>query len=501
MTFLRCHKLRLILHGLVQKTVGLRLPVHPSPIGDQTGSTLTSTTEVNALRQPFDCQSGVTYTVSIHVKQDTANTFTWKFSGSLAGINEAVTVDFTDGTVSNGSIQALSNGWYRVSVTATATGNATPSVMRGKGSGTTHIWGLQVEEGSTATDYISTTSTISGAPRLDHDSATGESLGLLIEEARTNLVSYSEEFDNASWFKSGSFSTSQVANAAAAPDGSLTAEQYTNASSGTNNVRKALAISSGNYTFSIYLKAATVQDVGKYVTVGGHVSNAVHNRVLVQLPAEWTRFTASGTFNLSTTWAFGVDGRTDNFGGMNQPREESTFYVWGAQLEQGSFPTSYIPTDGSAVTRAADVAEITGTNFSSFYNQSEGTMFFDGTSQPSGSVDSRLFSFNDGSFNNRQELFKLTNGKNQVFVKDNNVTQVNIVAPSADKVALGYASNNYAITGSQPVQTDNSAVVPAATQVNLGCSPSNTGFLNGHIKRLIYFPTRLPDATLKSITS
>ncbi len=124
------------------------------------------------------------------------------------------------------------------------------------------------------------------------------------------MAVYSDKLDNAAWAKNGSFSTSQVANAAAAPDGSTTAEQYTNTTSGNNNVQQLKAVSAVDYTFSIYLKAATVDDVGKYVAIGGHISGATHNRVLVQLPAGWTRFIASGTCT-AATWSFGVDGRTN----------------------------------------------------------------------------------------------------------------------------------------------------------------------------------------------
>ena len=186
-------------------------------------------------------------------------------------------------------------------------------------------------------------------------------VGVVGSNTIQNLLQYSERFDNAAWTKNSSFSTSQFANAATAPDGSLTAEKYTNAASGTNNLEQSLAVSAGNYTFSIYLKAATANDVGKYVTIGGHVSSSTHNRVLVQLPAEWTRFTASGTYTAGS-YAFGVDGRTSGtFVGISQTREESTFFVWGAQLEEGSTASRYIQSVESFVSRASTATYVDDT--------------------------------------------------------------------------------------------------------------------------------------------
>ena len=87
------------------------------------------------------------------------------------------------------------------------------------------------------------------------------------------------------------------------------------------------------------------------------------------------------------------------------------FYVWGAQIEEGSFATSYIPTASSSVTRAADVAEITGTNFSSFYNQSEGTVFAEVVSYPHPITGKDLlpFAYSDNTANNKVAIVGSTN--------------------------------------------------------------------------------------------
>lgn len=161
------------------------------------------------------------------------------------------------------------------------------------------------------------------------------------ETGRRNLLERTEEFDNAYWTKTNNFTTSQVANAANDPNGFLTAEEYTNNATSSNSLRVTYTPTAEPYTFSVWLKAKSAADIGKYVTIGGHASGTVHNRVLAQLPAEWTRFSASGSAT-AAAWDYGVDGRTDGvFTGLNQTQEEASFYVWGAQLEPGSTATAY----------------------------------------------------------------------------------------------------------------------------------------------------------------
>ena len=455
-----------------------------SPIGDQTGSTLTAKSEPDSLRQTFACTLGVTYTVSVHVKQDTANTFTWRFTGSNAGINEAVTVYFANGTVSNGSIQALSNGWYRVSVTATATGNANPSVVLGIGSDTTHIWGLQVEEGTTATDYIPTTSTISGAPRFDHDPATGESLGLLIEESRTNYILNS---DSATGSALSGFTVSTI-NSVVNPDGSTGTTQIQRPAVGSSNYRMGDTFSGTPgtaYAGSIYVRTLSGSS-----TIAFDVND--QNIEVFPVTEEWTRLDKVGTSGLAFRF---MDLYQNDVSYSDTP-----ILIWGAQLEAGSFPTSYIPTSGAQATRAADVAEITGTNFSSWYNQSEGTVFAESDYQV-GSSGARIVGVNDGTNNNRHEV--LANGASiQAFQVNGGVNEVILTRTAGTKAALAYALNDYALSvDSQALVNDTAATPPAVTQMSIGNWYNNAGQINGHINRLTYWQQRLPDTTLQTITT
>jgi hypothetical protein len=101
----------------------------------------------------------------------------------------------------------------------------------------------------------------SSATYIDHDPTTGESLGLLVEEQRTNLVVRSEEFDNAGWGRSGATLPTVTANTSVAPDGTTTADLWTRAITGSNFISQApaKAASAIQYTFSVFVK----QSVGK----------------------------------------------------------------------------------------------------------------------------------------------------------------------------------------------------------------------------------------------
>jgi hypothetical protein len=181
----------------------------------------------------------------------------------------------------------------------------------------------------------------------------------------------------------------------------------------------------------------------------------------------------------------------------------SGIYIWGAQLEAGAFATSYIPTVASQVTRAADAASMTGTNFSSWYNQGEGTIFVNQvTSNTTGfktAVD-----IGDGTTSNR--IFLQSSSANQAYyVNVNATTQVALTSQTYSSngtlSAAGYKVNDFAYsTSGAAVATDSFGTLPVCSQMIIGNS-SNGFTLNGTIKKLAYYSLRISNAQLQALTS
>jgi len=219
-------------------------------------------------------------------------------------------------------------------------------------------------------------------PRLEYD-ASGQPLGLLIEEQRTNLLSYSEAFDDSYWVKSG-ITTSP--NGAVPPDGSGNAiSLLAIGTSGAYVSRSSLGSAGAGYTVSVFAKAGT-HDIIRITnqssgTSGGWFdltngttlsSNGANNVSQIEYVGNgWYRCSRyfDSWVNSNNAVLFGVsasDGSTQSVSGH-------TVSLWGAQLELGSFPTSYIPTSGSTVTRNADIPSLPIERFS--YNDTQGTLF------------------------------------------------------------------------------------------------------------------------------
>ncbi len=231
------------------------------------------------------------------------------------------------------------------------------------------------------------------APRFDYDPVTLAAKGLLIEEQRTNLVTYSEQFDNAAWTKTRATIS---ANAAVSPDGTSNADTLVeDTSAGTHWVGRNIAASASTaYTASIFVKAAgrtagqfqifgnsggsTVSfnlSTGTATAAGAYGGWASASTTITNFGNGWYRITNTATTNTGLT-NFDFRLFLENPAGTPSYTGNGTsgFLIWGAQLEAASFATSYIPTVASQVTRSADVATMTGTNFSDWYNQNAGTM-------------------------------------------------------------------------------------------------------------------------------
>jgi hypothetical protein len=177
------------------------------------------------------------------------------------------------------------------------------------------------------------------------------------------------------------------------------------------------------------------------------------------------------------------------------------------QLEQGAFATSVIATSTAAATRSADLASITGSAFSSWYRQDEGTVFAQCVS-PATTLNAGVVGFDDTTGNERWRLGQQGGSTTaNVIVVDNNVLQGNTGAPinsfingSLVRIAAAVAVNNVAVTGAglSPI-VNSTATLPTVTQATIGTANAAVP-INGTIRRLTYWPQRLPNSTLQSIT-
>jgi hypothetical protein len=272
-------------------------------------------------------------------------------------------------------------------------------------------------------------------PRFDHNPTTGESLGLLVEEARTNLL-----------LNSATLSTQSA---------TVTAVAHTLHFTGTG---------------TITLTGAST--AGPLVGTGAGEANRV------SLP--FTPTAGSLTLTVSGT-------------------------VTNAQLEAGAFPTSYIATTGATATRAADVVSITGSAFSSWYRQDEGTVFVQGSTSAS-TANPILLNIEDGTVNERIQIRRIgASNLASSIVTDGGVNQggPSVSAFNADtigRICMVYALNNLQLAFNGSLSTaDTSATIPTVDRVFIG-SASSPVYANGHISGLTYWPTRLPNSTLQSIT-
>lgn len=333
-------------------------------------------------------------------------------------------------------------------------------------------------------------------PRFDYDPVTLAPLGLLIEEQRTNLLLRASEFGDALWAKS---SISVVSDATSAPDGSSTAVTISG-SAANAFVWQNVALTAASYAYSVYVKAGTATSVRVNV-----YDNADHYVVF-----DLTTGTSSSQVNVSGYaaqqcgngwWRLWIIWTAAAIGSQIRVLlpAAGTVHVWGAQLEAGAFPTSYIPTTTAQVTRTADNFSITGTNFSSWYNASEGTLLVDmafiaSAINPNAGIDLR-------SDNSNYVTVRATTG----FVQTSAGTQALFVAGVANttpkKRAIAYKANDFAYSyDGGAVLTDTAGAVPVMNTLRLDVANGSISS-NAHIRSLSYFNTRKSNAELQAMTA
>jgi hypothetical protein len=251
------------------------------------------------------------------------------------------------------------------------------------------------------------------------------------------------------------------------------------------------------HTASVYLRGLSG---GEKVWWAWTPNGVTYVRKECVLTTSWQRFNFTYTSVAGNNFVqLGVDLR--DLSQSTQPSQ--TIFAWGAQLETGSFPTSYIPTTTAAVVRSADVCSITGSDFTGFYNQSEGTMLANAFTLASG--DRTVLAADDNTANEMIRLrtegtnpfFKVTDGGSDVVAIDAGT----VTANTAFKLIGAYKVNDFAssINGGSAV-TDTTGTIPTVDRMRIGAGQvGNT--MCGCISAIRYFKKRLPDAKLQSLTT
>lgn len=351
-------------------------------------------------------------------------------------------------------------------------------------------------------------------PRFYYDPITHVCKGLLIEESRANLFLYSEQFDNAVWNKGGNTIT---ANAAAAPDGTTTADKYTpnNGQAATWMPQFVSGQAAGTFTVSAFLKDAGGGYANLYFYTAEHGDNwcrinlstgALDSTVGPVTKTLQIQQLINGYYRCSMT--FTTTGMTSFQAGIRHSgwTGDGTkgFYMWGLQIEAGSFPTSYIPTTSSSVSRAWEVCSLSGSNFSSWYRADEGGLVVDRIPARYPLVaeyDPVLIS--DGTFNNVIDQ-RVVGGTTQscdsylvasgtIYVDSPNVAAA---AGVEHKQAMTFNAASHAdCLDGGTVNSDSTLVIPSVNQMRIGSAGA------GVFKRVRFFPRRLTNAELQALTA
>ena len=500
-----------------------------APDGTSTATSLTFSAQFGSQAQSVTTISGLSYTFSFWAKRISGNT--------------ALHINHFDSTTGANTAFTITNDWVRYSVTVL--GKSGGGVVQfgvqdrnASGFGEIQVWGAQLEQRSAVSAYTATTTqpitryqpqlmtAASGVGRLDHNPVTGASDGFLVEEQRTNLLTYSAQFDNAAWTKTRS---SITANTIVAPDGTLTGDKLVEDTTVSNThvvYAPDYAATNTTLTATVYAKAGersqfflelsnfatgfggalfnlstgvatNITNAGDYTNTSASIS-AVGNG--------WYRCsitTTKGSLNSTNRWIIELyNGSTTQYTGNGY----SGIYIWGAQLEAGSFPTSYIPTVAAQVTRSADAASMTGTNFSSWYRPDEGTFYSESLiSRQSATAGTGVFTAGELATGNYIAVGYRAAGSTLAQVVFNSVAQADfsptgvIAANQVFKCALAVKVNDFAVSGNAgAVVTDTSGNLPVIDKLYLGV---NVNYLNGTIRKIAFYPARLTNAQLQALTS
>jgi hypothetical protein len=508
----------------------------------------------HTIYQNITGQTTQTYSVYLKAAERTfASLRIWSVTGQVVTVTFNLTTGAVTQTTNQGSVYSavssgvtsVGNSWHRCWATTTRASGETYYCIDINTTGTPTLdtdgselyagntangilaWGAQVELASSAGKYVATTAAAVYESRYELPrewDSSGACQGLLVEEARTNLCLYSQEFDNAAWTKAGSASIS--ANATTSPDGTANADTITHGADNGFVSQSITGAISTTYTASVFFKIKTA--AAKYARIyiggggiGGTDGGAIWDLnlgTLSSLPGtdpSSTSITSAGNGWYRCTVTFATSGADNIFEPLfnfsssadGDANTGDDGHLWQAQCEAGAFVTSPIYTGSASVTRAADAITMSTKVFP--YGA---TLTLYGQITPSAvAAATRSVNYIDLGASEASRVFVRDDGSGNITfeVKDSGsstiaaMTKTAFVAQTTGKFAGSVDANDMAFTTNGAAVVADATGTPGgtATTLRLGSDYTNNAAINGYIRQFMYLPRDMSDAELQTVTT
>jgi hypothetical protein len=433
-------------------------------------------------------------TISVYAKAGSLN---WLYilkggnSGQYFNLASGVLGGSAGASPIDANITSVGGGWYRCSLTYIDGFSGSLRIYPADGdgdvsgtSGSIYIQDAQLNQGLVADSYLETTTTAvyggitDNIPRLDYTDASCPSLKL--EPQRTNLVTNSEYV-----LDYGQNTADITLSTNLSPEGVKNCWRVEGTASGLRvGIATFSAVTGQTYTGSVYVRKISGSDTAT-------ITDIDNNSQTINITTEWQRFSVTKT---AVDYIGRVYVLVDNIGDVIE--------VYGFQLEESSYPTSYIPTYGASVTFASDGCE--KTSASDLIGQTEGTILCEINVSTKVLPSSWAFSLNDGTTSNYIGLRRSGSSNFFTHINVSGTTSALIdtgINNGIHKIAIAYASNDIQVyVDGSSVGTDTSSGIPSTSIIELGDLVSNR-YLDDSVKQFILFKTRLSNEELADLTT